>query len=66
MVEEKDIAKFKELYKARFGIELEDEMAHRKLTTLVKQMEVVYQPIKRKDAEYVNGDVSRNEAPKIL
>lgn len=65
-MEEKDIAKFKELYAARFGVELDDEMARRKLTALVKQMEVVYQPIKRKDAIYVNGDVSRNEATKKL
>lgn len=66
MVEEKDIAKFKTLYAARFGIELDDEVARRKLTALVKQMEVVYQPIKRADALYVNGDVKNDEAPQIL
>lgn len=64
MIEEKDIAKFKELYEARYGTELDDEVARRKLVLLVKQMEVVYQPIRRKDAEYVNGDVNHNETPK--
>lgn len=61
MIEDKDIAKFKALYAARFNIELEDEAARRKLVALVKQMEVVYQPIKREDALYVNGDVISNE-----
>jgi hypothetical protein len=66
MVDEKDIVKFKELYAARFGIEIDDKAARRKLTILVKQMEIVYQPIRRADAEYVNGDVNRNETPQKL
>lgn len=62
VTEDKDIAKFKGLYLARFGIEIDDETARRKLSALVKQMEVIYRPIKRDDAIYVNGDVNENEA----
>lgn len=64
MVNEKDILRFQQLYQARFGIEMEKDIARRKLSALVKQMEVVYQPIRRADANiYVNGDVKQDEDP---
>jgi hypothetical protein len=65
MVEDKDIANFKRLYSARFGVELDDEMARRKLIALLKQMEVVYQPIKRKDALNVNGDDNEQDLSEL-
>ena len=40
-----DIAEFKELYKKHFEIELDDNEARRKLSLLVRQVEIVYQPI---------------------
>lgn len=40
-----DIAKFKKLYKEKFKIELDDHEARHKLSLLVRQMEIVYQPI---------------------
>lgn len=61
MLDDNDIAKFKELYRARFGIELDDDTARRKLILLIKQMEAVYQPIMREEAEqYEYGDVKQN------
>jgi len=40
-----DIRHFKKLYLKYFGMELDDMTARRKLTLLVRQMELVYQPI---------------------
>lgn len=40
-----DIAKFKKLYKEKFDIDLDDHEARHKLSLLVRQMELVYQPI---------------------
>jgi|GEM_PF-1412043 len=40
-----DIAKFKKLYKEKFDIELDNHEARHKLSLLVRQMEIVYQPI---------------------
>jgi hypothetical protein len=40
-----DTKKFKELYVKHFNIELDDIEARTKLSLLVRQMEIVYQPI---------------------
>ena len=40
-----DIAKFKKLYKEKFDIDLDDNEARHKLSLLVRQAEIVYQPI---------------------
>jgi len=40
-----DTKNFKELYKKHFDIELSDIEARSKLALLVRQMEIVYQPI---------------------
>lgn len=45
---EKDVAEFKSLYKKHFNIELNDFEARDKLSKLVRQMEIVYQPITKK------------------
>lgn len=48
-----DIAEYKALYKARFGKEIDDNTAREQLSKLVRQMEIVYQPITKKQyAEY--------------
>ena len=55
----KDLARFQKLYRDNFGIELDDETAYRKLSHLVRQMELVYQPItaeQRKAIKDVDGD----------
>lgn len=47
-ITEKDIAEFQALYKKRFNIDLEYQEAYKKLTMLVRQMQIVYQPITKK------------------
>lgn len=42
---QKDIREFQGLYKKHFDIELDDETARSELTLLVRQMEIIYQPI---------------------
>lgn len=44
-ISEKDIAAFKKLYKEKFDTDLDDNDARHKLYLLVRQMEIVYQPI---------------------
>lgn len=46
-----DIAKFKKLYKEKFDIDLDDHEARHKLSLLVQQMEIVYQPITKDQLE---------------
>ena len=43
-----DIKKFKALYLKHFDIKLSDAEARTKLPLLVRQMEIVYQPITKK------------------
>ncbi len=57
-----DIADMQKLYKKHFGIELDYDTAYRKLTMLVRQMELVYQPITKKQADAIHG--SDEEAKK--
>ena len=44
-ITEKDIAEFRKLYNEKFGMEIDDQTARKKLSMLVRQMEVVYRPI---------------------
>ncbi len=46
-----DIKKFKALYLKHFNIELSDTEARRKLALLVRQMEIIHQPITKKQLE---------------
>lgn len=55
---DKDIAKFQALYKEKFDIELDKQTARKKLSLLVRQMEVVYQPITKKQ---LDGLIKSNE-----
>lgn len=48
MLTEADIKKMQTLYQRRFGIALGKEDAHRKLALIVRQMEIIYQPITAK------------------
>lgn len=60
---ESDIKKFKGLYVKYFNIKLSDTEARTKLSLLVRQMEIVYQPITKKQlAELFERDEkTRNE-----
>ena len=59
-ITEKDVKCFQELYKTKFGKEIDAQTARHKLTMLVRQMEVVYQPIKKEQLE----ELARREAMK--
>lgn len=62
MITETDVTEFQELYRKRFGVPIEHDEAYKKLTLLVRQMEIVYQPITRSQyEEYVNRYEDENE-----
>lgn len=44
-ITDKDIAEYKALYEARFGKVIDSTEARGQLSKLVRQMEIVYQPI---------------------
>lgn len=43
-----DVTKFQSLYKARFGVDLDYQTAYEKAAKLVRMVELVYQPITKK------------------
>ncbi len=45
MISDKQIQKFKALYRKHFGIELSDEEAQEKGSKLVRLMEIIYKPM---------------------
>lgn len=55
-----DINKFKSLYKEKFGIELDDITARTQLAKLVRQTEIIYQPITQEQRE----ELARRDAMK--
>ena len=57
-----DIKEFQSLYAKQFNLKLSDNMARIKLLMLVRQMELVYQPITAKQSvELKNEDEDENE-----
>lgn len=56
----RDIAKFKKLYKEKFDIDLDDHEARHKLSLLVRQMELVYQPITKQQLEDFESERKRD------
>jgi len=50
-ISEVQLAKFKELYKARFGIELSDQDTLEKATKLALLFKTIYKPITKKQYE---------------
>ncbi len=62
MITKADIKEFQTIYRKRFGVELDYTTAHYKLTMLVRQMEIVYQPITKKQAtKYDNNNGDYND-----
>lgn len=45
MLTEADITKYQKLYKTRFGKDIDRHTAREQLSKLVRQMELIYQPI---------------------
>lgn len=63
MITDADVAEFQSLYQKQFGRPIEKEEAFRKLTILVRQMEIVYQPIRASQhKKHVNEDESKSES----
>lgn len=55
-ITDKDVLWVQEQYRSRFGIELDNEAAMRKLHLLVRQMHVLYQPITKAQARQINEE----------
>jgi hypothetical protein len=56
-----DVTEFQALFKARFDIELDRTTARDKLSKLVRQMEIVYQPITKKQLKDLQDkDAAKN------
>jgi methylphosphotriester-DNA--protein-cysteine methyltransferase len=64
MVTSADIREFQRAYKKRFGIELDSFNARTKLELLVRQLELVYQPITKKQLQSINVNEKTNEQSK--
>lgn len=63
MITAADIAEFQQLYQKHFGQAIDNEEAQKKLVMLVRQMEIIYQPItKRQFAELTNEYEVDNES----
>ena len=50
-ITEKDITKYQKLYKSHFGKDIDRHSAREQLSKLVRQMELVYQPITKQQLE---------------
>lgn len=61
MVTPADVREFQALYTKTFGIDLETFDARTKLELLVCQMELVYQPITKKQLQSINENEKTND-----
>jgi hypothetical protein len=52
MITDEDVTEFQSLYEDKFGTPIDKDSAFKKLTVLVRQMEIVYQPIRRLTNEH--------------
>lgn len=54
-INESDIKEYQRLYKARFGKDIDKQEARSQLSKLVRQMEIIYQPITKEQFDkYAN------------
>lgn len=51
MITDADVIEFQVLYEKRFGVAIGSDDAYKKLTLLVRQMEIIYQPITQSQYE---------------
>jgi hypothetical protein len=66
MLTEADVKKYQTLYKARFGVDIDRDNAFTELSLLVRQFQIIYQPITQadvdeletKDMEYDNANAN--------
>lgn len=64
-INDKDIKWIQKEYQTRFGVVLDNDEAHRKLHLLVRQMELTYRPITKKQLEKLNENEENNELLKL-
>lgn len=53
-INDKDVQWMREQYRTRFGLEIDNEAAYRKLQSLVRQMELLYRPITKGQVKKLN------------
>lgn len=63
-ITDKDIAEYKALYEARFGKEIDSTEARSQLSKLVRQMEIVYQPITQEQLDKYSNKNELTDKPK--
>jgi len=51
MLTEADVKKYQKLHKARFGFDIDRDDAYTELSLLVRQMQIIYQPITQADVD---------------
>jgi hypothetical protein len=51
MLTEADVKKYQRLYKARYGVDIERDHAFTELSLLVRQFQIIYQPITQADVD---------------
>jgi len=61
MLTEADVKKYQKLYKARFGVELGRDDAYTELSLLVKQMQIIYQPISQTNVDELEVKDKEND-----
>ncbi len=65
-ITEKDVKEFQDLYRSKFGKELDYQTARHKLTMLVLQVKTVYQPISKEQVEELARRDAMNEDAEAL
>ena len=61
MLTEADVKKYQKLYKTRFGVELSRDDAHTELSLLVRQVQIIYQPITQADVNELEVKDKEND-----
>lgn len=54
-LEESDVQEFRQIYKKHTGLLISKDKARKKLAMIVRQMELIYQPIKAQDLAELEG-----------
>jgi len=65
-ITEADVKEFQDIYKAKFGKELDSKTARHKLTMLVLQMKTIYQPITQEQLDELALRDKRKEDAEAL
>jgi hypothetical protein len=72
MISKEGLNQFKQIYKKRFNVDLADDVALEKATTLLRMVELVYKPMTMKEYEDLQkrrvetGDITAEDADKDI